>query len=222
MNVRFFPRQYHAAHAHQPPNFHLPYAAPYGSPNFLAAAAKPQQGEFSHSAPSNYRSAQVYPSPIQSFSLPPCCALAYTYPQGLAPQGYSRPAYDRDFTERSSGYVRKDSIWSSSPFVSYSGIRQQVARRFVDFRQARRKSQRVKFNSRRFRMSSSTALLPKDRKKPADDHVSLCIPSLIAPPLTVTSPSFCVSATLHGSPSVRTLWSLSEASLPPTSLSVLR
>jgi hypothetical protein len=176
MNVRFSSQQHHAAHAQAFPTFFPPYAAPRGSPTYFPPVAAPQQGEFGYSAPRNYRSTQIYPNPIQNF-LPCCPWLAQTYPQGFAPHSALLPAIDSRAGENTSNFVSKNSYWSSSPFVFYKGIRQQVARRFVDFRQARRKSQRVAFNSRRFRMSFSTALLPKDRKKQTDDHVSLRIRS---------------------------------------------
>ena len=179
-----------------------------------------QQGDFGYSDPRRYRCSEL----DHSQSLPSCCPrpfLGQSPPFGISPYNtqsplrgsithrYFKHQFQPALPEHTPNFVRKDSYWSSLPSTTISGVRQKVAKIFVDHRAERRKVKRLALRERPFTMSSSTALLPKNPdQRRGDQHVG--VPANRRPIfLTVASRSFFVSVTLHGSSSARKYWSSS-------------
>jgi hypothetical protein len=147
-------------------------------------ASSPRQGEFGYSDPRRYRSgtgnsgrsfnnAVCCPTPILSQSptrgcIPfPCQPIPnQTSQRGYIP--FCQPEIRPALPQYPSGYIKKDSYWTSLSGTTFAGVRQKVAKTFVDLRSDRKRRTRQGSN-----MSSSTALLPRDLpRKRGDDHVS--------------------------------------------------
>ena len=194
---------FHLLHFHEFMNHWIsPQHSPYHNPPFghptVGPIAVPQQGQLGYSDPRRHRSDTL--NSIQDFT--PCCPtplgispnrhylaqsptlavsanshfLDQSAPFGISPNRHF-PTFSPTVPEHTPNYTRKDTYWTNNAPTTITGVRQKVARTFVDYRAESKRLKRLAFLERLpfNNMSSSTALLPKDqlKKLKRDEHVSL-------------------------------------------------